>query len=115
MADAVSELFEAKNLEVKVIDLEKEEELFDAEQKRLEAEAKARAEAEAEAARKAKEEAERKAKEEAERKAREEANKLIEGNSICVNLQQMKEVFERNNMAVVELGDKFLLFKVEQF
>lgn len=44
-----------------------------------------------------------------------EANKLIEGNSICVNLQQMKEVFERNNMAVVELGDKFLLFKVEQF
>ena len=43
-----------------------------------------------------------------------EASKLIEGNCICVHMQQIKEVFERNNMAVVEFGDKYLVFKVEQ-
>ena len=43
-----------------------------------------------------------------------EASKLIEGNCICVHMQQIKEVFERNNMVVVEFGDKYLVFKVEQ-
>ena len=43
-----------------------------------------------------------------------EASKLMEGNSSCVNMQQIKEVFERNNMIVVEFGDKYLVFKVEQ-
>lgn len=43
-----------------------------------------------------------------------EASKLIEGNSSCVHMQQIKEVFERNNMVVVEFDDKYLVFKVEQ-
>ena len=43
-----------------------------------------------------------------------EASKLIEGNCSCVHMQQIKEVFEKNNMAVVEFGDKYLVFKVEQ-
>ena len=43
-----------------------------------------------------------------------EASKLMKGNSICVHLQHIKEVFERNNMVVVEFGDKYIVFKVEQ-
>lgn len=43
-----------------------------------------------------------------------EASKLMKGNSNCVHMQQIKEVFERNNMVVVEFGDKYLVFKVEQ-
>ena len=43
-----------------------------------------------------------------------EASKLIEGNCICVLMQQIKEVFERNIMVVVEFGDKYLVFKAEQ-
>ena len=43
-----------------------------------------------------------------------EASKLMEGNCCCVHMQQIKEIFERNNMVVVEFGDKYLVFKVEQ-
>lgn len=43
-----------------------------------------------------------------------EASKLMKGNSSCVHMQQIKEVFERNNMVVVEFDDKYLVFKVEQ-
>ena len=70
MADAVSELFEVDQMEVKTLDVLKEEELVDAEQKRLEEEAKAKAEEEARLAADA--EAERLAQEEVERKAAEE-------------------------------------------
>ncbi len=42
-----------------------------------------------------------------------EASKLMMGNSSCVNLQQAKEVFERNNMIVVEFDEKFIIFKTE--
>lgn len=80
MADAVSELFVVDHaVVIEEVDEQKEEELIDAEQKRLEEEAKALAEAEAkakaeaeaaaEAARIAQEEAERKAQEEAARNA----------------------------------------------
>lgn len=66
MADAVSELFVVDHVVVEDnLDKYKVEELIDAEQKRLEEEARAKAEAEAEAARIAQEEAERKAQEEA--------------------------------------------------
>ena len=70
MADAVSELFVVDHAVVEV-DTQKEEELIDAEQKRLEEE-QAKAEAEAQAAAAAAEAA-RLAQEEAERKAQEEA------------------------------------------
>ena len=43
-----------------------------------------------------------------------EASKLMEGNCKCVHMQQIKEIFERNNMVVVEFDDKYLVFKVEQ-
>lgn len=76
MSDAVSELFAVDHAVVDNLDLHKEEELFDAEQKRLEEEAKAKAEeearlvAEAEALKKAQEE-------EAKRKIEEEAAKQL--------------------------------------
>ena len=41
-------------------------------------------------------------------------SKLMKGNSSCVHMQQIKEIFKRNNMVVVEFGDKYLVFKVEQ-
>ena len=66
MADAVSELFVVDHAVVQDLDMQKEEELVDAEQKRLEEEAKVKAEADA--ARLAEEEAKRKAEEEAARK-----------------------------------------------
>ena len=72
MADAVSELFVVDHTIVKNLDLHKEEELFDAEQKRLEEEA--RIKAEEEARKKAEEEARLAA--EAKRKAEEEAKQL---------------------------------------
>ena len=65
MADAVSELFVVDHAVVENIDLHKEEELFDAEQKRLEEEAQRKAEEEARLAAEA--EAKRKAEEEAAR------------------------------------------------
>ena len=43
-----------------------------------------------------------------------EASKLMKGNSSCVHMQQIKEIFERNNMVVVEFDDKYLVFNVEQ-
>lgn len=71
MADAVSALFVVEDEEVETVDNNREEELVDAEQKRLEEEARVKAEAEAKA------EALRKAQEEAERKAQEEEAKNL--------------------------------------
>ena len=82
MADAVSELFVVDHEVVADIDLYKEEELFDAKQKRLEEEARIKAEeearlaAEAEAKRKIEEEARLAAEAEAKRKAEEENKQL---------------------------------------
>lgn len=73
MADAVSELFVVDYAVVDNLDLHKEEELFDAEQKRLEEEAKAKAEEEAKA--KAEEEARLAAEAEALKKTQEEETK----------------------------------------
>lgn len=70
MADAVSELFVVDH--AVVVDEKKEEELIDAEQKRLEEEAQAKAQAEAEAAAQQAAEAARIAQEEANRRAQEE-------------------------------------------
>ena len=74
MADAVSELFVVDHSILENIDVHKEEELFDAEQKRLEEEAKAKAEEEER--KKAEEEARLAAEVEAKRKAEEEAKQL---------------------------------------
>ena len=82
MADAVSELFVVDHTVVVEVDTQKEEELIDAEQKRLEEEARIKAEEEAkaleEAARLAQEEAARLAQEEEERRKalEEEARQL---------------------------------------
>lgn len=75
MADAVSELFVVDHKVVEDLNKQKEEELFTAEQRRLEAEARAKAEAEAKALAEA--EAARIAQEEAKRKAEEEARNAI--------------------------------------
>ncbi len=88
MADAVSELFVVDHAVTEVkVDEKKEEELFDAEQKRLEEEARLKAEAEAQAAAEAQaraqaEEAARLAAEEANRRAQEEAQRKAAAASV---------------------------------
>lgn len=81
MSDAVSELFVVDYTVIENIDVHKEEELFDAEQKKIEEEARIKAEeeqkkAEEEARLAAEAEEKRKAEEEAKRRAEEEAKKL---------------------------------------
>ena len=43
---------------------------------------------------------------------RQKANELIMGNTTVCNLNEIKEVFMRNNMMVVEFGEHFLVFEV---
>lgn len=74
MADVVSELFVVNHAVVENLDVHKEEELFDAEQKRLEEEARIKAEEEAK--KKAEEEARLAAEAEAKRRVEEEAKQL---------------------------------------
>ncbi len=81
MSDAVSELFVVDHTVIENIDVHKEEELFDAEQKKIEEEARIKAEeeqkkAEEEARLAAEAEEKRKAEEESKRRAEEEAKKL---------------------------------------
>lgn len=81
MSDAVSELFVVNHTVVENIDVYKEEELFDAEQKKIEEEARIKAEeekkkAEEEARLAAEAEEKRKAEEESKRRAEEEAKQL---------------------------------------